>query len=858
MNRFFFALLLALSFSLNAQIEGPRPKWVEPSQRLAPRESLKSGGVQALLYDHQVNFKAQHSYYAYSYLLESSDAVANYSNIQVNYDPGYQQLIFHRIAIIREGKEIDMLARHQASVMHYESNRNRLIYDSTMTMVYHLEDVREGDILEYEFSRIGQHPAFPNHYYTSEYLQNYRPMAKINFRVLVPNDMRVQVHYKAGAEPPSMGTYPGYKVYQWQKEYVEEAEFEEGEPESYDPRPSVSLSNYSSWRKLAQEANELYSFRDADLIEVKQQAMRLSLMKESVEEKLSALVRFVQDEVRYLGFEAGVHAFEPHDPQQVLRQRFGDCKDKSILLVEMIRSIGLEAYPIWVNTYRGGRLDPNEVSPFVFNHCVTMTFLDGDTIYIDPTWSEQGGSIRDLNFPSYKQAMVVGPKTRGLIKLKEQLRGSIEVYDKFGIPQASNQPAAFDVKTVYNGYEADNLRSYFESNSLSSITDDYLSYYKSYFPYIRSRRNLEIDDDREANRIEVKEYYLLDSLWEDYQSSQQSVTVYMPNLITLFNIPDNGNRSAPYQLTYPKQIDYKTEILLPEDWPLEEEQFNLERLEYSYNYKVEAHNANSKILILQNYQTLKSEITATDYNRLVDDHDNFLVNANGYSITRLSDKASLNFTDEASTTEWLSYLLRFITLIASVFLLMKLHNWYDPVPAGGYKKQLLKPLGGWLILPLLGLILAPFLRVYNEYTTYDEETFLRLSQMMFGDASLFNPTFIALIAFEIIINTATTVFIVYLLVQFIRQRSSVPRLLIIFYAFNILWQSLDAIFVYSLGYGFDSGAEIFRSIVAAAIWIPYFLFSTRVKETFTVMQNPPKPISVPVESEDSPTAIQDA
>jgi transglutaminase-like putative cysteine protease len=49
------------------------------------------------------------------------------------------------------------------------------------------------------------------------------------------------------------------------------------------------------------------------------------------EQALRAL-QFVQDEIRYVSISIGRGAYQPASPGKVLSRRYGDCKDKSLLL----------------------------------------------------------------------------------------------------------------------------------------------------------------------------------------------------------------------------------------------------------------------------------------------------------------------------------------------------------------------------------------------------------------------------------------------------------------------------------------------------------------------------------------------
>jgi transglutaminase-like putative cysteine protease len=75
------------------------------------------------------------------------------------------------------------------------------------------------------------------------------------------------------------------------------------------------------------------------------------------EEYILEAIRFVQDEVRYLGVETGINTHKPYPPSQILAQRFGDCKDKSLLLTTLLQARNIEAYPVLVNTSLKQSLD---------------------------------------------------------------------------------------------------------------------------------------------------------------------------------------------------------------------------------------------------------------------------------------------------------------------------------------------------------------------------------------------------------------------------------------------------------------------------------------------------------------------
>ncbi|MEO6630990.1 MAG: DUF2569 domain-containing protein, partial [Mucilaginibacter sp.] len=75
------------------------------------------------------------------------------------------------------------------------------------------------------------------------------------------------------------------------------------------------------------------------------------------------------------------------------------------------------------------------------------------------------------------------------------------------------------------------------------------------------------------------------------------------------------------------------------------------------------------------------------------------------------------------------------------------------------------------------------------------------------------------------------------LVLFLNRRDILPKYMIGYLVYGILFRVADLIFVHSVSRMTISNQfsqAVISSVVAGAIWIPYFLISTRVKETFIV------------------------
>ena len=135
--------------------------------------------------------------------------------------------------------------------------------------------------------------------------------------------------------------------------------------------------------------------------EVRRLSRELTAGLEGRRERLDALARFVQEKVRYVAVEVGVGGYRPYPPHETLERRWGDCKDKALLLIDLAREAGIEAYPALVRLSRAARIEVRFASPLDFNHLIVAATAEplgasaGDPVgsgylFIDATQTRGG------------------------------------------------------------------------------------------------------------------------------------------------------------------------------------------------------------------------------------------------------------------------------------------------------------------------------------------------------------------------------------------------------------------------------------------------------------------------------------
>jgi len=152
--------------------------------------------------------------------------------------------------------------------------------------------------------------------------------------------------------------------------------------------PLVDLATYPDWDAFAEWWWALIEreFTSTPAIEAK-----VEELVEGIEDergRIEAVARFVGQEVRYNLWPFGTHGYEPYGAPTIFERRFGDCKDKTILLRVMLGHLGIEAVPVLLRArFRRPeeRIDAAMVDHF--NHCIAWLPPAGERegLYLDAT-----------------------------------------------------------------------------------------------------------------------------------------------------------------------------------------------------------------------------------------------------------------------------------------------------------------------------------------------------------------------------------------------------------------------------------------------------------------------------------------
>lgn len=147
----------------------------------------------------------------------------------------------------------------------------------------------------------------------------------------------------------------------------------------------------------------------------------------------------------------------------------------------------------------------------------------------------------------------------------------------------------------------------------------------------------------------------------------------------------------------------------------------------------------------------------------------------------------------------------------------------------GEPEQKLPPIAGWLVLPALGLLLSPLRNVYEIWSSWQ-----MLNNPLFTSAAERVPAINTAVAWELGMNVLYLGLLLYVAALFFRRKKTAPRAYIGLMLALLGCALVSEFILRPLVNLQPDGTTLLKAVIPCVIWIPYFLVSKRVAETFTV------------------------
>lgn len=631
------------------QIAAP-PSWVETISVDVdtPAPAELSGGMYLRLVDEQVHLSRSERYFRYADEFVNTAGLEENAEIAIEFDPAYQTLTLHEVRLHRDGEVIDMLDLANdldlIRVLDTEEELDEKVLNGQRTLLLPVPDARVGDVLDYSFTIRGENPFFAGGFFADR-IELERNEAVHLFRYRLIKTHRQALFWKnhrSGQKPTTIKRSDGLDEFVWQVGDSPAVLAEADTPAWYQPYAFVQLTSFSTWNEVARHSIPFYEFSEPFSEDLEKTVAEIADRHATAEARALAAVRLVQNDIRYLGIVGGAAGYCPAPPSLTWTRRFGDCKNKTTLLMHILRKLGIDSTPVYVDidaTPRGFDWLPTP-SAEVFDHVILNLHLpDNNEVWVDATISHQGGALQRTDPGNYRIGLPLEAGTENPVLVgtsPEQGTPALEHVTETYFLGDVGQPTRLVVETVYRFSDATDMRLLLETTHPSRLAQSLAASHRENFPQLTIGSAPRIDDDFENDRLSVSESYLIDGIWERDAAGDgyHSVFFYFDAIRRSLKVPQNPRRSAPFDIGAPRHQTHTTVVHLPESeqWQFEDDMHFIE--EAGLRFERSVAQENKTLTIETSLSNSEDHVVAekmADYAAAVND----MTSLSHYSIWRL-------------------------------------------------------------------------------------------------------------------------------------------------------------------------------------------------------------------------------
>lgn len=486
---------------------GPVPSWAITSE-FDPKLPVQPGDQWTqLLTSVQIHAELRQEHVHAAVRLEAMQAVTHISQWRLRFDPQTESVVVHWMRIRRGEEQFDYTQIDRFQLLQREESLESLAVDGRFTLLLILEDVRVGDFLETCFTVERTPRLLPEHSSALFQLRSGVAIGKFYFSMRCSESRPMKWKASRVDLQPARSWGNGEDAWVWAGERYVGPKPEPNIPDWYSEGDWMHFSDLSEWPTVSAAIDQ--AWRDnAENPALDELVKEITGSETDLLLRAEKVIRFVQDDLRYLSVNWESGGQIPTDPIRVARRRFGDCKDVSWLLVHLLQHLGIPARPILVNTFLRKAVREMLPTTHLFNHAIVEYEVQEQRCWVDVVAKQQGGGPLQRVIVNYGAGLAVADSGGGLVEPPSVASGSslYEIKETLFL-DTTGAPSILAVLVTANGPHAERLRHQFADQRREDIEKDRLQICANRFMNAQRSGPMEIRDDRDANQFLIAEVF---------------------------------------------------------------------------------------------------------------------------------------------------------------------------------------------------------------------------------------------------------------------------------------------------------------------------------------------------------------
>ena len=307
-----------------------------------------------------------------------------YASQSISYRTGYQKAsILFAYTIKTDGKIVPL---SQQDIYDGSQYAGYDFYTDIRQKRFTMPAIEDGCIVEFAYEIQNIRPSFAFDYSETFLCRNLFPIEEDILEIVLPSDK--EINFRAF----NTDLYPKIIIEGDKKRYIftnlkQKAIIPEPRMPALidrDTFPLISIWSLKNWNVVSTWYARLFQEQMKSDQELENFTKKLIENKKTEEEKISVIFNFVSQNIRYIAVLLGPHTHKPHAASEVFEKRYGDCKDKTVLLLTMLKIAGIKSQPALVPAHRQ-YFDENMPSLGAFNHVIAAVPSGNRYYWLDAT-----------------------------------------------------------------------------------------------------------------------------------------------------------------------------------------------------------------------------------------------------------------------------------------------------------------------------------------------------------------------------------------------------------------------------------------------------------------------------------------
>lgn len=369
----------------------------------------------------------------------------------------------------------------------------------------------------------------------------------------------------------------------------------------------------NTWESVAKDyLNSIH-----DRLDTSPQTKELAgdLLGKESEASIEALASYVQESFTYKGIAFGHRAWLPNRAEDIIRNRYGDCKDHSLLFYQLLRAADVPAHLALVNV--SADIQTEIPSLDQFDHMIVFAPNYDGGHFFDLTDKNHDISKLPPMGLGGKQALVLDPAEPALIQIPDYPLDSSTVTSERTLRVIGESDIEVEETLTLSGYYSAYMRSFLKGSDsagrLRQIQDVMAGSAQVLVRSVDAERL-----DTPNHEVVLKLRYLVKGAFHPLENR---IIGRLPAIWEreFLAVDYQENRQTPYQIEYPLTVQTKVMLEPPEGYRIGSALPAKEQEQTSYSqWNVEIENAPKEMLIRYSNVRPRAQGSPSEYGALAE------------------------------------------------------------------------------------------------------------------------------------------------------------------------------------------------------------------------------------------------